>query len=211
MPPNALDKTTIFSIYSKTVDEKKITVFPTRFIIPAGTPEKPSSLVVGPSSWWKEIHESDQLLEIPQHSAMMAKSIVDDYCSGIFGYIPGISEPGLFWIPGELTVAEAKKQHGALFQQAEQRQREWYLRLVQAADSLWSRTNMSPSAISDDMRRAARELKLDTKEWLTNFQAVELTKCVACGSARNPAFPVCPTCKHVDKAKAKELGLAFAE
>jgi uncharacterized OB-fold protein len=45
-----------------------------------------------------------------------------------------------------------------------------------------------------------------------DYQATQVIRCVACGSLRNPAYPVCPTCKavvEVDKVKA--LGLKFVE
>jgi hypothetical protein len=212
MQVNELDKTTIFSIFPMDVKEYKITVFPGFFHIPAGTPEAPSNLVIGSSSWWKEITESNQILEIPQHSILMAESIVTDWASGMLGYERGNAQPGIFFIPGNLTVTEARKLHAERFKRAEEMQRRWYLNLVNLADVMWSRSSMNPMAISEHMRLAARELKLDDKDWLANYQAVALVKCIACGSPRNPAYPICPTCKAVaDPEKAKTLNLKFAE
>lgn len=211
MQLNEFDKTTIFSIFPKEITEYKITVFPSHFVIPAGTVESPSKLTIGPSSWWKEIPESDQILEVPQHSLMMAESLVKDYCNGLLGFAPN-AQPGLFFLPGDLTVKEAQAKYPQRFATANEKQRNWYLSLVNFADQAWSRTNNNPMAIGDDMRLAARELKLDTKDWLANFEAVALIKCVACGQPRNPAFPICPNCKNiVDVVKAKALGLKFVE
>ena len=64
-PVNPMDKCTIISIYPKDIHERKLTVQPGEFHIPAGTPEKPSILVVGPSSWWRDVGEDEPLLEIP--------------------------------------------------------------------------------------------------------------------------------------------------
>ena len=212
MPKNPMDKTTIISIWPRAIHEEKITLFPGSFDIPAGSMEKPSSLVVGASSWWKEVWESNQLLEIPQHSYMVAKSIIDDWVKGLHGYVGGQAQPGLFCLPGEVSVKEVKEKHKELLDRAETWQRAYYLNLVNIADVLWPTSNNNPIAISDIMRLAAQELKLDTKEWLKNFQSIELRQCVACGSPRNPAFPICPNCKTVvDVAKAKELGLKFVE
>jgi len=83
--------------------------------------------------------------------------------------------------------------------------------LVKLADSLWARSNGNPLAISDSMRTAAKELNLE-KDWMKDFRMVETVRCKACGSLLNPMFPVCPTCKAInDPAKAKELGLTFAQ
>lgn len=210
-PTNPLDKTTIFSIFPKEIIEDKITVFPGHFTIPPGSLEIPSRLVVGASSWWKEIHESEQLLEIPQHSLMMAKSIVNDYVSGMLGVSPD-DGPGLFFIPTEITSEEAKKTYPKVFADAHERQKRWYLKLVNLADQLWARTNGNPLSISDDMRLAARMLGRDGKEWLQNFEAVQSSRCPACGTMRNSLFPVCPTCRAVtDPEKAKKLGIKFSE
>jgi uncharacterized OB-fold protein len=61
------------------------------------------------------------------------------------------------------------------------------------------------------MRLAAKEMNLQ-KDWMKDFKMVDTVRCKACGSLRNPQFPVCPTCKAIDDpAKAKELGLTFAQ
>jgi hypothetical protein len=52
--PNPTDKSTIVSIFPRLVDEIKHTIQPGRFIIMPGSVEKPSILVIGPSSWWRD-------------------------------------------------------------------------------------------------------------------------------------------------------------
>jgi hypothetical protein len=208
-PINPLDKTTIFSVYPKDIVERKITVFPGFFEIPKGTPDAPSKLVVGASSWWKDIPESHQLLEIPIHSVMMANSIINDYMQGMLGASLE-SGPGLFFLNGDLDLAKAQKDFPDVFKNAVERQKRWFLNLVNIADTLWARTNGNPMAINDDMRLAARYLGRDDREWLANFQAVQNTRCAACGTMRNPAFPVCATCGAItDVKKAAELGIKF--
>ena len=54
-PINPMDKSTIVSIYPREIDEVKHTIEPGRFHINAGSRDKPSSLVVGTSVWWKDI------------------------------------------------------------------------------------------------------------------------------------------------------------
>ena len=90
-------------------------------------------------------------------------------------------------------------------------QKKWFLELVKLADIL-SRSNGNPLSISDDARLACKELNIQNKPWLGDLQASELVRCIACGNLRNPQFPICSVCKAiVDKDKAKELGLTFAQ
>lgn len=210
-PVNPLDKSTIVSIYPKEIDESKPTIQPGRFIIPPGTAETPSLLIVGPSSWWREIDEEQPLLEIPVSSIQIADSVVRDYANGILGCNMSDIMPGLFYIPGQQTVTDIKKNFSTELNKAIAKQKNWYQLLVKMGDSLWARSNGNPLAISEDMRLAARELNQTTRDWMKDFQMVDMTRCKACGSLMNPLYPVCASCKAInDPLKAKELGITFA-
>lgn len=208
-PPNPMDKSTVVSIFPKQIDERKYTIEPGRFIIDPGSFSKPSILVVGSSSWWREIDPKQPLLEIPQSSVIVAESIVKDYCNGCFGCDMAESMPGLFWLPGELTLEKIRKEYSEQLLRAKTRQDNYWRELVKQADSLWARSNGNPLAISDDMRLAARELHIDSnKEWMKDFRSVGLTQCPACGHLKNPQFPVCSHCNTiVDMDAFKKLGL----
>lgn len=210
-PTNPMDKSTIVSIFPKEIDEVKHTIQPGRFIVPPGTYDKPAILVVGPSSWWREIDEDQPMLEIPQSSIQIADSIVRDYSIGLLGYNPGDSGPGLFYVPGSLTVEEVQKNYKGELDKAAARQRTWYQLLVKLADSLWARSNGNPLAVGDDMRMAAKELGNTTKDWMKDHAMVDMTRCIACGSLRNPTYPICATCKHVDETHPLAKGLKFAQ
>lgn len=222
-PVNPLDKSTIVSIYPRHIVERKHTIQPGVFEIQPGTYDNPAILVVGPSSWWKEIDENQPLLEIPHSSIQIADSVVKDYCNGIFGCDMGEKMPGLFFVPGAKTLSNGevdkkatlewiKKEKFAELAAANMRQRNWFVELVRLADGLWANTNGHPRAVSDDMKLAARELNLINKDWLTDSQTMELVRCKACGHLGNPLYPVCSNCKAInDPAKAKDLGLVFAQ
>jgi hypothetical protein len=211
-PDNPMDRCTIFSIYPREIDEVKHTIQPGRFIIPPGSYEKPSSLVVGPSSWWKEIDNESPLLEIPTSSILIADSVVKDYCNGLLGCNMGDEMPGLFYIPGNVGLVTLLKEHKSDLDRARDNQKRWYVTLVKLADGLWSQSQGNPLAISDDMRLAASELGQNTKEWLQDFQATETIRCVACGAMRNPLFPMCGNCRTViDQKKFDEMGLKKAQ
>ena len=209
-PINPMDKATVVSIYPKEIHEKKCTIQPGEFHIPAGSPRDPKILVVGPSSWWRDIDEDQPLLEIPVGAIQIAESVVKDYCNGILACDMAEHMPGLFYIPGAkmdakgtpdlpATLKWVKEDYKSALEAAERKQRNWYSLLVKLADSLWARSSGNPLAISDDMRMAARELNLtQTKDWMKDFQMVDMVRCKACGSLKNPLYPICAACHFPD-------------
>ena len=211
-PVNQMDKSTVISIFPRYIKEIKPTLQPGVFEIQPGTYDKPGVLVIGPSSWWRELDENQPLLEIPQSSVVIADSIVRDWANGIYGCDMGENMPGLFYLPGEWTAEKVLKEARVELDDANRKQRNWFQFLVKVADASWARTNGNPLAISDDMRLAAQQLNLVSKEWLKDLEISELVRCKACGTLKNPQFPICPNCKAIDDpAKAKELGLTFAQ
>ena len=207
---NPMDKCTIISIFPKEIDETKHTIEPGKFHIPAGTLESPSILVVGGSSWWKDIDVDQPMLEIPVSSIQIAESVIKDYCNGMLGCNMGDAMPGLFFILGEHNVMEIKMNYKKKLEETNIKQNNWYKILVRLADSLWSRTGGNPLAIWEEMRLAARSLNFNDKPWLKDFQTAELVRCKSCGSLKNPEYPVCATCKSIDvnHPLAKELKFA---
>jgi hypothetical protein len=209
---NPLDKSTVVSILPKYISERKATIQPGVFEIKPGNYENPSLLVVGPSSWWREVDEHQPLLEIPVSSIQVADSIVRDYSNGLLACNMADMQPGLFYLPGEYNVEKLKKDHMQLLIKAKNQQTKWFLELVRIADILWSRSNGNPLSISDDARLACKELNITGKPWLGDLQAAEMVRCVACGSMRNQLFPICQTCKAIaDPELAKKLNLTFAQ
>jgi hypothetical protein len=211
-PVNPLDKSTIVSILPKRISERKATIQPGVFEILPGNFDSPSILIVGTSSWWREVDEHQPLLEIPVSSVQVADSIVKDYCNGLLACNMSDQMPGLFYVPGDFTVERLKKEHQPLLLSAKAKQKKWFLELIRIADILWSRSSGNPLSISDDARLACRELNIQSKPWLGDVQQAELVRCVACGSLRNAQFPICQTCKAIaDPELAKKLNLTFAQ
>lgn len=212
MDVNPMDKSTIVSVYPRDIIEKKLTIEPGFFKIPAGSEENPTVVVIGSSSWWKDVGDDQPLIEVPVSSVQVARSIVNDFCNGLLGVNMGDSMPGLLFVPGEHTLSGIRSQYSATLKEVVNKQRKWFSVLVRLADTLWSRSNGNPLAISDDMRLAAKYLGLDTKPWLQDFQAMSTVNCIACGAMRNPMFPVCPNCRTViDVDRAKELKLDLVQ
>lgn len=211
--PNPFDKSTIISIWPKPIYENKITLSPGEFEIPAGSYENPAVVIVGPSSWWREVNEQEPLLEISVPSSVIADSLCRDWMNGMLGCDMVTAKPGLIWLPHEVKLDVIKKEHKGVLDKAKEQQDNYFRNLVKLADSLWARTNGNPLAIHEDAKMAAKYLN-EERDWL-NYSpqyAPKVVRCVACGSQRNPDFPVCPTCKAVvDHELAAKLKIKFAE
>jgi len=219
MPVSPMDKSTIVSILPKLITEYKPTLFPGKFTIPAAQPGDYELFIVEPSSWFlPNINDRLPPTEVPINSVELAKSIVQDYCNGIFMCNMTDQMPGLFYILGEWTrknihtyVNEGGKSFEVMLNEARQKQKNWFMKLVESADSLWSRSNGNPLAISDDARLAAESLQLKDKPWMQDFKTVTMVNCKSCGELVNPAYPVCKHCHAIlDAKRAKELDIQFA-
>lgn len=209
-PKNPMDRCTIVSILPKEIFEVKYTIEPGKFHIAPGTYESPSILVVGPSSWWKDVDDEQPMLEIPVSSINIADSIIKDYCNGMLGCDMSSAMPGLFFVLGEVKITDIKLKYKEQLLETKTKQDNWYKILVRLADSLWARANGNPLVISDEMRLAARALNFNDKPWLKDFNIAEMVKCIACGGLRNEEYPVCPTCKAVDPKHPMAKELKFA-
>jgi len=220
MKPNPYDKATIVSAYPRAIDIVKHTLVPGRFVIPAAKDNSFSILVVGPSSWFRDVDPDGKqpLLEIPTPSTMMANSIITDWANGLPQCDMADKMPALFYVPGAFTDktildyvdAETKKPFKKLLEEAVGRQNNWYRGLIEEADILWARTNGNPVSISDLARIAAEKLNVaKNKSWMQDFATFEMENCPACGHLVNKLFPLCPNCKFViNKEKAKSLGIS---
>lgn len=209
-PDNPLDKSTVISIFPLDILSEKITLQPGTWRIPAGTPQKPSLTTILPSSWWKDVDPDQPYIEIPVSSLLIAASIVDDYCTGLYCCDMGEIRPGLFWVPGEKTLEQIKKEHKNLLDLAETRQKNWFVELVKNADAVWAQSNGNPRGIGKLEKIACKELGFN-REWMHSTVQAEFVKCVACGNLRDASYPICASCKTVvDVEKAKSLNLAFA-
>lgn len=208
-PPIPNDYCTLVSIFPKEFRATILTCEPSEFYLPAGSLEKPSLLTIGSVSWWKDPGMEQPLLEIQVASFRVATSLINDNIGSMLSVKLGERQPGIFFLPGKKQINEIPK---ADLAKADMLQKNWYREMVRMADIDWARHNGNPLAISDDSRLAAQELGLkDQKAWMGDFRTIEMVSCIACGSLRNPKFPVCPSCHNiVDKELAAKLGIQKA-
>lgn len=223
MPPkmevNPMDKCTIVSIFPKEINSIKATIRPGTFRIAAAKKDSYSLLVVGPSSWWRNMDEDGNLLEIPCNSKQVADAIINDHINGLYGARGAETRPGLFVCLGEYdlkTIGTYKNSAGLTFAQllaiAQKQQKSYFETLVRMADIAWSRTNGNPLSISDDARIAAEYLGIEkSKAWMGDFVAMVKTNCPGCGALYDPNYPICRECKTVvNKKLAEERGIKIA-
>jgi len=210
MQKNPMDKCTIVSIFPKEIIETKPTIEPGKFVIPYGSLEDPGLLIVGSSSWWNDYDIEKPVIEVPVSSIQVADSVVKDYCNGMLGCNMADAMPGLFFVMGARTQKEILTEWKKALDEANKKQMKWYEILVLIADVLWSRTNGNPLTISDEARLAANSLNLKDKPWLKDIQMIEQVRCKACGSLKQPSYPVCPVCKAIDQDNPLAKDLKFA-
>ena len=199
-PVNPLDKSTLVSIYPKPIEIKNPTLQPGRWNIDAGSMEKPAMLVIGPSSWWKDVGPDEPLIEIVQSSIQIAESLVKDYTNCMFGCNMVDAMIGFFFIPGEVSREEltTSKKHQALLAQALKYQSNYYGALIKYADALWARSNGNPLALNDEMRLAAKSLGIQDRDWMKEHVNVGMVPCFACGEFKHPDYAICKACHSID-------------
>lgn len=210
-PKNPMDRATIVSIYPRKISETKHTIDPSKFEIAAGRLESPSVLVVGSSSWWAFYGDGRPSIEVPISSVAIAESIIHDLFTSTLECDMVDARPGLFFVAGEFSPLEIKMKFKETLAEVAAKQKNWYHKLTRAADSLWARSNGNPLALSEEMRLAAQELNLKDKPWLQDYTTIAMVPCVACGSLKNPDFPVCANCKAVDQSHPNAKELVFAK
>jgi len=195
---NPLDVSTIISIYPIGFTEKKA-MMPEWYHIDKGSYENPSYTPVTGGSSFRLMADTNQTIEIPISSISVAESVVRDWMVGIIEFVPGVAQPGVFYLPGNwdhkklLADPEAKK----VLDYIDQLQKAWFMKLIDLGDALWSRANGNPRVVSDLMRTAAGIMQIKDKPWMANFTTARMTNCPACGTLCLPGFPVCANCKHV--------------
>ncbi len=207
MPVNPLDKSTVVSIFPDAIEVKKPTIQPSDYRIEAGSFDKPSVLYVLSASWWRRAIDMPST-EIPTGSMQVAKSIAEDYVAAMIESEPGVAEIGLFWIPGDhFSVDDIKKKFASKLDAARARQNAWFANLVKRADIDWSRTNGNPLVVTALSKMAAEQLQLKDKPWMKDHNTMQMVNCPACGTLKNPIFPICANCRTniPEFVKATEL------
>lgn len=125
----------------------------------------------------------------------MARSVVEDYVTAQVSLGENAS-PGIFFVPGRLTLKEVRENYPELISHYEELQKNWFRNLCALADADWSK-NHNLLSVSDLQRAAAKSLGI-VKDWV-EMRVEETTACPMCKTNVNPEAIVCMNCKAILK------------
>lgn len=201
MSRNELDLSfaTIISIYPRDIKEAKPGLFPSEYIIPAGSIEKPGLCIVS-----NDVHhlvdpnpldesKEAKYIKVNVKAIEAAQSIINDWIVSLIE-VEHDAMPGLFAVRGDYyenkVIVEKFSREIKVHAEA---QYAWFANLVRSGDDIWAKSR-STQGISDIQRLAAQTLNLK-REWLVNL--TEPNKCPFCASNINVGAIKCITCGEV--------------
>lgn len=197
---------TVVSYVPYKIRETKPSVIPEEYIIPASDGKIPSILVVETAKTVVYRGFDQPNIPVPIPAEELAADIIKGFVTSQLEYAED-AKPALFWVPGKVSAKEVETQFPAQVAEAKKFQNRWFLRLVKRADDDWAHTKQH-KLITDIQRVAAKNLGLNTKEWLVMPDPVEMIKCPACFSFIENGTIKCKYCGAIlDMKKAAELGL----
>ena len=200
---------TIVSIVPFEVNEEKPGLIPGRFHIAASDGVEPILLHIQNAMHYVYLDENRGSLPARDPSDEVAKSIVNDFVQAQLG-ISETAFPGIFWVPGALTLEEIKSQYSVELIKARSAQRAWMNNICRMADDDWNRYHKH-SVISDFQRKSAEILgwSADEHEWMNTSLTINPEKCPNCQIALAKGTVLCPSCRCVlDLEKYKKLQFA---
>jgi len=133
---------------------------------------------------------------------LVLKSVVEDYIRATI-YVTVDAHPGLFYVLGDKTQADIKKDHRVELENANRKQNNWFEKLVKAADDTWQRVRRH-NVISDQHRIAAHRLGLK-REWADILAPSDTVECEYCTTLISGKAVVCPQCRMPQEAAMLRL------
>lgn len=211
---------TVVSIFPRQLTERKPSVEPNEYIIPAcadelgrSYPDIPPVTVLihdATTKFYKGFNEW-----IP--AVILAEDLADDIVNAFFSSNIDVTPdpefpigPGLFFVVGaydredkirkegfdpEKSAKWIQSEYSTELKKTHKSQDQWFQLLVRRADSEWQRSRNSKS-ISDVHRFAAKRLGMD-RDWARDITLEAINKCPACRQSIDPLAIICPVCKTV--------------
>lgn len=196
------DISTVVSILPYPLWEKKPGLVPGDFRIPYTEPGDFTLFNVERCQHSVYLDENRPRLVVPDPSDLVARSIAEDHKTAMVCYEGGVAEPGISWVWGEyLNNANGKQAflqtHRALLSEMQDKQVEWYKRLLLMADDDWARYKQH-KFITNLQRTAAGVLGQTNREWMIEHKIEEaLSKCKFCFVQVHPQACICPSCHGI--------------
>ena len=196
---------TLVSAVPFRISEYKPGITPSRFEFDPVTEGDVNVVHIKSAEFSKQLMDGSTV-SLPQDVIALAKSICHDYNTSQVS-ADGSARPAFFYLEGILTKDEVKKLHATKLKEEIGLQINWFKRLLELADSDWSRTK-DPRIISNVQRTAARYLKIE-REWSAEVDITKRRFCPACTSEVSTGAAICKFCGCVvDPERAKNLQFA---
>lgn len=187
-------KATVISMFPLEINETKPAIYPGYFVLPAAPLGDFSFLVVGDAIFYQET-KNDIVTQVRTPFHVLAESIVQDFQGSHLGRVPGVAEPGLFWVPGAFNnKIQIKEMFQDELDKCEKRQNEWFKQLVEIADDTFGRTNRHTS-VSALQRLAATRLAI-ARPWVLRTGDSANT-CRFCKAETPYGAIKCPNCREI--------------
>lgn len=185
---------TVISIFPLEINEPKPGLYPGYFVIPAAPLGDFTFLVVGGALYFQET-KNEQKTQVVTPCDVLAESIVHDFQSSHIGRVPGEAEPGIFWVNGGYeSRAEIRELYADELHLCEQKQLNWFKKLVELADDTFGRTNRHTS-VSALQRLAAQRLAIQ-RPWIIRT-GDSVNTCKFCKAETPYGAIKCPNCREI--------------
>jgi hypothetical protein len=193
-------RSTVISLVPLDITERKPGLVPSMYHIPASDMKTPSLLKVDTATHFVYMDESRGSLPVKNPSDIVAKSIVDDYCSSQLG-IDEEASPALFWVAKDLEIEEVQSRFKIEIMRALIKQKRWFLNVSMMADNDWARYHQH-NVISFFQRKVAEIIGWNPKEheWMAPGTTMKSSPCPYCGISVPEGLPVC-SAGHIVNAK----------
>ena len=185
-----MSKCTVASLCPYPINAFKPGLNPENYHIEEAGPGEIKLLVVEDSFYFRQIPLQTEQLRMPVSASEIARSIVQDHLQSLI-YASPESRPALFWVEGEKTVAEIRKECADQIKEETSKQLLWYQTLVAKADDDWQKYR-SLNTITKTQRKAAAALGAK-RDWVTT-DVTSTKECIACFSRIDKRATVCPVC-----------------
>jgi hypothetical protein len=188
MIPVEEPRSTIVSMIHQEIREEKPGLVPNVFTVKAGSIEKPSITHIKAAKHFVYLDDTRGSLPVRDASYEVARSIVEDYTSSQLAIAEGVS-PGIFWVPGELTLKEIEQDFGQVLAMAKVAHMRWCNELIKMADNDFAQHHKH-NVVSGFQRKVAEIMKADPlkHEWMNVNNSLENESCPGCGVPVRPGL-----------------------
>lgn len=196
---------TVISLVPLKICEEKPGLFPPRFIIEESDTFIPQILHVYNATHYVYLDEARGLLQVRDPSDVVAKAIVQDYCTSQLATTDEYG-PALWWIDRHIEWDAVLKDQEKVIPIQQARQRGWFVNLAKMADDDWTRYHKH-TVISDFQRKVANILDLNPEdhEWMTPLalQEERTRPCIFCRTSMPIESVICTACGQIIDYKEK--------